>query len=113
MRDAIAECCALERNERPASLRAALSRSPSRSNRLASQIANCYVKAMRDFTTIITDAGSDATIAQALGIKPHQPRDWRLRNSVPAQHWQEFARREWATLEELAAAAATGAGLAA
>jgi hypothetical protein len=69
---------------------------------------------MRDFTTIIADAGSDATIAQALGLKPHQPRDWRLRNSVPAQHWQEFARRKWATLEELAAAAAaTGAGLAA
>lgn len=55
---------------------------------------------------IVSRSGSEAELALALNVKKHQVRDWRLRNSIPPERWQAFAEAGYATLEELAGAAA-------
>lgn len=60
---------------------------------------------MRTHAEIIAKAGDDA-VAQGLGLKKHQPRDWRLRNSIPAEYWSALDAAGIATLAELADAAA-------
>ena len=42
-------------------------------------------------------------MAEALGVKPFNVRDWRLRNSIPAERWQAMVSLGWTSLEELAA----------
>jgi hypothetical protein len=60
---------------------------------------------MRTFEQIVTDAGKDEEIALALGVKKHNVRDWRLRKSIPAEHFNDFVDRNWATHRELGDAA--------
>lgn len=60
---------------------------------------------MRTFSEIIEQAGRD-TVSDRLGLKPHQPRDWSLRDRIPAEYWEAIAAQGWASLEELAAIAA-------
>ena len=61
---------------------------------------------MRTHLQILSDAGTDGEIAARLGLKAHQPRDWRIRKSIPADQWIAFSTNGLATLEELAEAAA-------
>lgn len=58
----------------------------------------------RSFEQIVKDVGED-TLIDRLGLKPHQPRDWRIRKSIPPEHWRAMADLGFASLEELAAAA--------
>ena len=51
---------------------------------------------------IVKDAGRDPEVADAIGAKSHQVRDWRLRNSIPKEWWNLFAEHGYATLKELA-----------
>lgn len=60
---------------------------------------------MRTHGQIVREAGTDSEIADKLGAKQHQVRDWRLRDFIPAERWSGFAANGWATLEELADAA--------
>ncbi len=73
---------------------------------LRGAIALCYQLAMRSFKEIVEQAGDDV-LADRLGVKRHQPRDWRIRDSIPAEYWEAVARHRFATLSELAAAAAS------
>lgn len=38
------------------------------------------------FSSIILALG-EKDLAGAIGAKPHQPRDWRIRNSIPPEWW--------------------------
>lgn len=67
-----------------------------------------YQRKMRSHKQIVVDAGSDEELAAVLGVKVHQPRDWRLRDSIPPEQWLDFANHGFATLEELAAAKKRG-----
>ena len=60
---------------------------------------------MRSHTEIVEQAGADAALAVQLNVKVHQPRDWRLRNSIPPEFWLTFKEAGFATLDEQAAAA--------
>jgi hypothetical protein len=55
---------------------------------------------------IVKRGGKDQEVAERIGAKPYQVRDWRLRNSIPSEHWKAFSDSGIATLEELAEAAA-------
>lgn len=59
---------------------------------------------MRTHSQIIA-ALKDDHVAAERGVSIHTVRSWRQRNSIPAEHWNGFARAGWATLEELAAGA--------
>lgn len=74
-------------------------------------IAFCYVRFMRDHQQILVDAGSDSTLAVQLGldVKPFNVRDWRLRNSIPAERWKRVVDLDWASYEELAQHVASSA----
>lgn len=50
-------------------------------------------------------AGKDAEVAMVLQVKPHVTRDWRLRDSIPADRWNDVVAAGFATLPELADAA--------
>jgi hypothetical protein len=60
---------------------------------------------------IIKRNGSDFEVAEKIGAKAYQVRDWRLRNSIPAEQWKPFADHEMASLDELAEAATEWASL--
>lgn len=60
---------------------------------------------MRTHEQILLDAG-DAALTGLPGIKPHQPRDWKIRKRIPADQWVAFESAGLATLKELAEAAA-------
>lgn len=66
---------------------------------------------MRSFAQIIEAAEkSDQDLANELSVdgaevKAHQVRDWRLRGSIPAEHWARLTDLGFATLDELAQAA--------
>lgn len=38
------------------------------------------------FSEVIVALGERA-LAEGLDLKPHQPRDWRIRNSIPPEWW--------------------------
>lgn len=61
---------------------------------------------MRSHQTILKEAGPDAAVAEALGVKPFNVRDWRLRQSIPAERWKQIVDLGWTSYEELAAAVA-------
>lgn len=61
---------------------------------------------MPSHADIITRNAPDARTADLLGVKLHQVRDWRLRNSIPAEHWKALSEAGLATLAELAEGAA-------
>lgn len=48
-----------------------------------------------------------AEISQALDVSLHTVRSWAQRKSIPAEHWAAIRDLGIATLDELAAAAAT------
>jgi len=64
---------------------------------------------MRTHAAIIKDAGGVRAFHDALGLtgKVHTVGSWRQRDSIPADHWKAIADLRFATLEELAEAAAT------
>lgn len=61
---------------------------------------------MRTHSEIVRGAGSPEMIAEARGVSIHTVRSWVHRDSIPAEHWAGFASAKWATLDELAQAAA-------
>lgn len=65
---------------------------------------------MADTHAQIVARKADPIVAEAVGAKLHQVRDWRLRNSIPSDHWKAFADAGLATLDELAEAAASRRG---
>ena len=54
----------------------------------------------------IIDRKGAAKIAEAIGEKPGKVRMWKLRDSIPGEHWKALADKGVATLEELASSAA-------
>jgi hypothetical protein len=61
---------------------------------------------MTTHADIVKRSGTDAALADTFGVNSHQVRDWRLRDSIPPERWEAFALKGYATLEELAGAAA-------
>ena len=65
----------------------------------------------RSHEQIIKDAaGGDtatefAALAAKIGAKPHQPRDWAARDSVPPEWWGVLVEAALTTLEEMQRAA--------
>lgn len=62
--------------------------------------------AMRTHTDIVKAAGQPEAVGTALGVSRHTVRSWIQRDSIPADHWITFAAQGWASLDELAKAAA-------
>lgn len=64
---------------------------------------------MRSHSDIIRDGGGAQVVHDKLGFtdKLHTVRSWVQRDSIPGEHWKGFADVDLATLDELAAAAAT------
>ncbi len=62
---------------------------------------------MRTHKEIIRAVGAQA-LHDALGLvdKLHTVKSWAQRDSIPAEHWKVMADKSFATLEELAEAAA-------
>lgn len=61
---------------------------------------------MRTHSEIVKAAGTTEEVASARGVSVHTVRSWVQRNSIPADQWAAFAASGWASLEELAVAAA-------
>jgi hypothetical protein len=61
---------------------------------------------MRTHSEIVKAVGSPEKVAEHCGVSVHTVRSWIQRDSIPADQWAAFAKDEWATLEELAMAAA-------
>lgn len=63
---------------------------------------------MRMHDMIIADAGGPKEVWTKLALRMpiHTVRSWAARNSIPAEYWCSFVSLGFATLEELAAAAA-------
>lgn len=63
---------------------------------------------MRTHSQIVTDAGNDRLLEL---LEPQVSfrtiRSWKMRNSIPAPYWQKLVDHQLATLEELAACAAS------
>lgn len=59
---------------------------------------------MRDHRQVLVAAGTDAEVAARLSsdVKPFNVRDWRLRNSIPAERWKRVVDLGWASYVELA-----------
>lgn len=80
------------------------------------RIAGCYawgMTAFRSHRQIILDAANGTTevaLAERIGdVKPHNVRDWRLRDSIPSERWLRLVELQITTYEELAAHAAQAA----
>jgi hypothetical protein len=55
---------------------------------------------------IVRRAGKAEAVALACGVSVHTVRSWIRRDSVPPDQWLNFSRLHYASLEDLAAAAA-------
>lgn len=66
-----------------------------------------------DHAGIIERAGGPAAFARKIDRDPNTVKAWKRLNSIPAAHWQAVADGSLATLNELAAAAAERAQVAA
>ncbi|MEM6413178.1 MAG: hypothetical protein AAF720_00790 [Pseudomonadota bacterium] len=47
------------------------------------------------FSDVVMAFG-DAALADGIGARPHQPRDWRIRNNIPSEWWlpiEAFAKQ--------------------
>ena len=64
---------------------------------------------MRTHSQIVKAAGTAEAVAEQRGVSVHTVRSWMQRDSIPAEHWAAFARNGWASLDELALAAAKAA----
>jgi hypothetical protein len=61
---------------------------------------------MTSHADIIDAAGGPEVLRKLLGVRSYQTvRFWKLRNSIPAQHWLALSSLGIATLNELALAA--------
>lgn len=61
---------------------------------------------MLTHSDIVREAGRPEELALALGVSRHTVRSWIQRDSIPADQWSTFAKKGFATLEQLAEAAA-------
>lgn len=65
----------------------------------------------RPHEQIIAEAAGGASVpvlgafAARIGAKPHQPRDWYGRKSIPPEWWGVLVDGGWTTLDELQRAA--------
>lgn len=57
---------------------------------------------MRTHSEIVAAAGKPEEVALRHNVSVHTVRSWAQRDSIPAEHWAEFARQEIATTDELA-----------
>lgn len=73
---------------------------------LAFHDAFCIMAAMRTHSDIVKQADAPDVVAAARNVSVHTVRSWIQRNSIPAEHWAAFAQAGWASLSELADAAA-------
>lgn len=62
---------------------------------------------MRTHEQIITDANGPSALARIVGVDAGTAKKWRQGDSIPAPYWEAIAEAKIATLDELAAAAAT------
>lgn len=62
---------------------------------------------MRSHQQVIDDAKGPSALAHTLGVEPGTVKQWKRNNSIPAPYWQAISEADIATLDELAAAAAT------
>lgn len=60
---------------------------------------------MRDHGDIVRDAGAQR-IATLTDVSINTVRSWAQRNSVPSEHWAKLIAADFATADELIAAAA-------
>jgi len=60
---------------------------------------------MSTHSEIVKNAGDAEAVALACGVSVHTVKSWIFRNSIPAEHWADFAAAGWATLDDLAAIA--------
>ena len=60
---------------------------------------------MNTHAEIVRTAGKAEDVAAACGVSVHTVRSWIGRDSIPAEHWADFAAAGWATLDDLAAIA--------
>ena len=74
---------------------------------LALADALCIIGAMKTHGQIIKDVKGAKNIAVECRVSVHTVRSWITRDSIPAEHWAAFAGNGWASLEELAGAAAS------
>lgn len=61
----------------------------------------------RSHQKIIDDAEGPTAVARLIGAEPGTVKQWRRLSSIPAPYWDDLTKAGIATLEELAAAAAT------
>lgn len=61
---------------------------------------------MRTHQQILKDAGGPAKVAGIVGAQAGTAKQWGRADSIPAPYWASFAANGFATLEELAEAAA-------
>ena len=57
---------------------------------------------MTTHSEIVKNAGKPEDVALACGVSVHTVKSWIFRNSIPAEHWADFAGAGWATLDDLA-----------
>lgn len=66
---------------------------------------------MRNHATIVRDYGAQALFrllkSSGFDVHPSTPQRWAERSSIPGEYWAVLAENEIASLEEMAAAAAT------
>jgi hypothetical protein len=62
---------------------------------------------MRTHEQIIAAANGPSALARIVGVDAGTAKKWRKGDSIPAPYWEAIAEAKIATLEELAAAAAT------
>ena len=62
---------------------------------------------MRTHQQIIDDSQGPSALARVVGAEPNTAKQWKRNDSIPAPYWDAIAKAGLATLEELAAAAAS------
>ncbi len=68
---------------------------------------------MRTHKQIITDAGGVSAVHADMAsvVSQHTVRSWFQRENIPAEYFAYFAARGWASVDELALAAAVKKGV--
>lgn len=62
---------------------------------------------MLTHSEIVRRAGKPEEIAAVVGVSVHTVRSWIQRDSIPADKWVAMVGAGWATLDDLAIAAAS------
>jgi len=61
---------------------------------------------MLSHAQIIDRAGGPSKVGRAIAADPNTAKQWRRNDSIPAPYWEAMVKAEFATLDELAEAAA-------